>query len=171
MKHANLPHITLKGYYQFVTFRTKDSVDEYLKKLHISSENNSIKQQKIDNYLDSSKSGAYLYGDVIRLLKEYIIAKDKELFDLIAFTIMPNHIHLLFKEKKELSEAIKLLKGGSSYLINKALNKKGNFWSKDYYDKLIRDQNHFEIVYNYIKNNAIKADLKDANERFYGVYE
>ena len=108
---------------------------------------------------------------MLKTLKEYIISKDKELYELIAFTIMPNHIHILFKEINQLHQTIKLLKGGSSYIINKTLNKKGNFWSKDYYDKLIRDQKHFEIVYNYIKNNAIKANLKDAKDRFYSVYE
>ena len=31
-KHNNLPHIDLLGYYQFVTFRTFDSVDDFLKR-------------------------------------------------------------------------------------------------------------------------------------------
>jgi len=84
---------------------------------------------------------------------------------------MPNHVHILFKEKRELSACMRILKGGSSYKINRLLNKKGNFWTKEYYDKFIRDEKHFEIVYNYIKNNPIKANLHDARERFYGIYE
>ncbi len=171
MKHSNLPHISLKGYCQFVTFRTKDSVDEYLKKIENSFDNNKVKQYKIDSYLDSSTKGAYLNGEVLDLLKEYIFSKDRELFNLIAFAIMPNHIHILFEEIKELSETMKLLKGGSSHKINKFLNQKGSFWSNDYYDKLIRDEKHFEVVYNYIKNNPIKAGLQDVKERFYGIYE
>jgi REP element-mobilizing transposase RayT len=153
-----------------VTFRTKDSVDEYLLKLQNSFDENRVKQQKIDTYLDNSNSGAYLYGEVLEELKEYIHSKDKDIYDLVAYSIMPNHVHILFKEIKELSECMRVLKGGSSYAINRLLNKKGNFWTKDYYDKLIRDEKHFEVVYNYIKNNAIKADLNDAKNRFYGLY-
>ncbi len=171
MKHSNLPHISLQGYYQFVTFRTKESIDEYLVKLQNSDDENRIKQQKIDHYLDNSKNGAYLYADVLEKLKEYIHSKDKDIFDLVAFSIMPNHVHILFKEIKELKECMRIIKGGSSFMINKLLNKNGNFWAKDYYDKLIRDEKHFEIAYNYIKNNAIKTNLKDAKERFYGIYE
>jgi len=153
-----------------VTFRTKDSVDEYLLKLQNSFDENKILQQKIDTYLDNSNNGAYLYGEVLEKLKEYIHSKDKDIYELVAYSIMPNHVHILFKEIKELSECMRVLKGGSSYAINRLLNKKGNFWTKDYYDKLIRDEKHFEVVYNYIKNNAIKAELKDAKERFYGLY-
>ncbi len=171
MKHSNLPHISLKGHYQFVTFRTKDSVDEYLNRLQNSFDDNRIKQQKIDNYLDSSTKGAYLYDEVLEVLREYIFLKDREFFNLVSFSIMPNHVHILFEEIIEISESMKLLKGGSSYKINRFLNKKGSFWANEYYDKLIRDDQHFEIVYSYIKNNAIKVGLKDAKERFYGVYD
>jgi len=83
----------------------------------------------------------------------------------------PNHIHILFKETNDLGDVMRVLKGGSSYKINKSLNQKGNFWANDYYDKLIRDEKHFEVVYNYIKNNPLKAGLKDSKERFYGIYE
>jgi REP element-mobilizing transposase RayT len=170
LKHTNLPHISMQGYYQFVTFRTYDSIDDYLLKLQNSGESNSVKQQKIDSYLDNSKNGAYLFEDVLMELKRYILSQDKEIFDLVAFSIMPNHIHILFQEKIALDETIRVLKGGSSFVLNKLLNKKGSFWAKDYYDKLIRNEQHFEIVYKYIKYNALKANLKDADTRFYGVY-
>jgi REP element-mobilizing transposase RayT len=66
---------------------------------------------------------------------------------------------------------MKSIKGSSSIVINKLLNKKGKFWDSGYYDKLIRDQKHFDVVYEYIKNNAIKANLSDYKDRFYGIYE
>ncbi len=31
--HSNLPHINQISHYQFITFRTKDSTDEFVKKL------------------------------------------------------------------------------------------------------------------------------------------
>ena len=40
-----------------------------------------------------------------------------------------------------------------------------------YFDKVVRDEKQFQVTYNYIKNNAYKANLVDADMRFYGIYE
>ena len=161
----------MQGYYQFVTFRTKDSIDSYVSKVQNLKTTTKIKEQLIDNYLDKSTKGAYFYGELIDILREFLLQKNIDIYELVAFSIMPNHIHILFKEKEELQNIIKQIKGGSSYLINKKLNRKTSLWSKYYYDKLIRDKKHFDLVYNYIKNNAVKAGLADYKNRFYGVYE
>jgi len=63
------------------------------------------------------------------------------------------------------------IKGATAFYINKHLASKGHFWGKSYFDKAIRDEKHFNVVYEYIKNNAVKAGLIDADLRFYGVYE
>jgi len=169
--NKNLPHISKYGYYQFITFRTHDSVDDYLKKILNTTMQNNKKQYAIDRYLDSSQNGVYLNGMVLKDSKEYILKQDKKLFELVSFSIMPNHIHIFFKEIVPLNEAMRKLKGGLSFLINKRLNRKGQFWANNYYDKLIRDERHFNVVYNYIENNAIKANLKDYRDRFYTIYE
>ncbi len=132
---------------------------------------NNKKQYEIDKYLDTSQNGNYLNSQVLKLSREYILKQDKNLFELISFVVMPNHIHILFKETIELKNTMRKLKGGLSFKINKFLSTKGKFWESDYYDKTIRDEKHFELVYNYIKNNAIKANLKDSDMRFYSIYE
>ncbi len=173
IKHSNLPHVDIDGYYQFITFRTFDSIDNYLKRLYNTEQTNKQKQQAIDNYLDTSSSGAYLNGEVLKYLYNFFKAKDKDLYDLVAFCIMPNHIHLLFKPLDTLSVVMQKLKGASSHNINKILNKSGKFWAGDYYDKAIRDEEHFFVVYEYIKNNPIKLGGAKATlpNRFYGIYE
>ena len=165
----NLPHIDMLGYYQFVTFRTYDSVDDFLKKLSSENIQTNKKQYKIDTYLDSSNKGCYLNGNVLEYLREFFLDKDKILYELIAFCIMPNHIHILFKQNMELKKIMKSLKGASSNTINKLLEKKGKFWESGYYDKVIRDEKQFIATYEYIKNNPLKAGLSE--DRFYGIYE
>jgi len=166
-----LPHIDVIGYYQFVTFRTHDSIDDYLTRISNENISTSRKQYKADEYLDRSRKGAYLSGEVLRYLSNFFKEKDGELYELVAFSIMPNHVHLLFKQIEEIGQIVKRLKGGSSVAINRILNRSGALWEKGYFDKVIRDESHFEIVYNYIANNAVKAELSDAKERFYGIYE
>ena len=170
-KHLNLPHIDVKGHYQFVTFRTHDSIDDFLKRLSLENISSKIRQYKIDEYLDVSQKGCYLNNEILQFLKEFFIQKDKELYELISFSVMPNHIHILFKQKTELAKTMQVLKGASAFQINKLLARKGKFWEDGYYDKLIRDENHFSATYEYIKYNAIKAELNDAKERFYGIYD
>ena len=49
---------------------------------------------------------------------------------------MPNHLHLLFKQKEELPSTIKTIKGASAFEINKMLNRKGALWEKDILTKV-----------------------------------
>jgi hypothetical protein len=52
MKYSHLPHIDLVGYYQFVTFRTFDSIDEFIRKWDFSPAiSNKEKQLKIDELM------------------------------------------------------------------------------------------------------------------------
>jgi putative transposase len=169
-KHKKLPHIDADGYYQFVTFRTNDSIDAYIASLLTNTNlKSSHKQYKIDKYLDNSKNGAYLNGAVLAYLYDFLKTNDKTTYELISFVIMPNHLHILFKQIKPISQTIKSLKARSAKEINLLLEKSGKFWASDYYDKVIRDDEHFAKVYKYIQNNALKANL-NINERFYSIY-
>jgi len=96
-RYSHLPHIDINGYYQFITFRTHDSIDEYLKKLFATNLENRKKQYQMDEHLDGSLNGAYLNGDILKYLYDFLKSKDGILYDLVAFVIMNNHIHLLIK--------------------------------------------------------------------------
>ena len=168
--HTNLPHISKDNLYQFITFRTHDSSDEYLLRLSAQKIETKRVQYSIDKYLDSSKNGAYLNGNILKITKKYLLNLSKDLCEVIAFSIMPNHVHIALIEHQDLPKIVQQIKGGLSFLINKEFGKKGTFWQKDYYDKVIRDEKHFLITLRYIENNALKANLEDADERFYTVY-
>lgn len=172
MKYHHLPHIDIAGCYQFITFRTYDSIDEFLKKLSLQNKVNSKKQLEIDNYLDGSQNGAYLNGEILVALSEFFKSKDKVLYELVAFAIMPNHIHLLIKPLKKLDFVMQIIKGSSAKMINEIMGRSGKFWASDYYDRVIRDEKHFEVVYQYIKNNPLKlGEAKASLPRFYGIFE
>ncbi|MCF6318515.1 MAG: transposase [Proteobacteria bacterium] len=172
MKHKHLYHIDLDNHYQFITFRTFDSIDDYLRKLYASDCPNRVKQQQVDNYLDQSTKGAYLNNEVLAYLKTFIESKHTDLYDLSAYCIMPNHVHLLIKPHFKLSLIMQKIKGASANKINKILGSKGQFWARGYFDKLIREEKHFAVVYAYIKNNPLKLNESSLLiDRFYGVYD
>jgi len=169
--YKKLPHIDMLNHYQFVTFRTQDSLDEYLQKIETLDMPNTKKQIHIDNYLDTSHKGRYFEGEVLEYMRSFLLSLDTVVYELVSFVIMPNHIHILFCQKKELSYILQKLKGTSSIKINKILNKRGKFWASGYYDKAIRDEKHFEIVYDYIQNNPLKSGVDEVDVRYYSRYD
>ena len=62
---------------------------------------------------------------------------------------------------------MKIIKGKSAKELNESLGIKGKFWAREYYDKIIKNEKQFNITIDYIMNNPIKANLKDAKNRVY----
>ncbi|MEJ6123835.1 transposase [Vibrio sp. 2-Bac 85] len=172
MHIKSLLHINHPNAIQFVTFRTQESLSYYLQHNNIDTTDSAAKQQlEMDKILDVSKAGAILNGSVIELLMQYLLSKNNSLYQLIAVSIMPNHVHIMFEQLIPLAQIMQNVKGCSSLLINRYLDKSGVLWDKSYYDKIVRTEVQFKITYEYIKNNAYKAELADAQHRFYGIYE
>ena len=170
--HKNLFHIDQKNAIQFVTFRTQESVAYYLEKHSVNTKDSIARQQlKIDQFLDTANAGAVLNGEVIALLLTFFTSKNADYYHLLAVSIMPNHIHLLFEQRQPIATIMHKIKGATASLINKHYKRTGIFWDKGYFDKVVRTEKQFQITYQYIKNNAYSARLKDADKRFYGVYE
>jgi len=98
MTRKALSHYSELNTYQFVTFRTQDSIDAYLlginEMLDLSA---SERQMKIDKYCDLSNKGCYLTGEILTLMMNYIKKCEPEYYQLYAVSIMPNHVHLLFQ--------------------------------------------------------------------------
>ncbi len=131
----------------------------------------SERQMKIDKYCDQSNKGCYLNDEIIHLVMTYLKSLEPDFYQLYAVSIMPNHVHLLIQQKQKLSIIMQKIKGSTALQINKLLSMQGHFWEKSYFDKAIRNEKHINIVYEYIKNNAARAKLKDTNLRFYNIYE
>ena len=77
---------------------------------------------------------------------------------------MPNHVHLFLSilnkiDVPQLDKWLQLIKGGSSFLINKALNRKGKLWAAESFDRYIRNEKHYKNSYCYIINNPQVAGL------------
>lgn len=118
---------------------------------------------KFEEYLDAGHGCCALRdiraaSIVVDRLKHF----DAQRYDLHAYAVMPNHVHVLFTPhvQASLPEIVQAWKGVSSRMIHKEkLSSLQPFWQPDYFDRLIRSPEHFEKVRTYIKDNPVKAGL------------
>ena len=169
-----LPHWHQDGKYVFVTFRLYDSLpQEKLQWLHDERESwlklhpqpwdkKTTKEyiskfgKAIDKWLDNDHGNCLLKKQSNRkIVEDALLFFDGKRYDLIAFVVMPNHVHILIKLKEgyKLIEIMRSIKSFTAKKINENENKTGPVWQSESYDRLIRDQKHFENVIRYIIAN------------------
>jgi 1-hydroxy-2-methyl-2-(E)-butenyl 4-diphosphate synthase len=84
-------------------------------------------------------------------------------YDLLAWCIMPNHVHVILKLAKgeELDKILHSWKSFTSHEINKLNGTSGSIWQKESYDHLIRDGKDFRNQIDYVLNNPTKAGFSN----------
>ena len=154
---------------QFITFRLADSLPQnVLNRLKEElahdklAENSDEYRERTEKYLDQGIGSCILKNPEIAEIVENTIAYEHEKScKIISWVIMPNHVHLLLRplEGHSLSDIMKRIKGVSARKINQATNSSGSVWHPDYFDRYIRDAEHFTKTVDYIENNPVKAGL------------
>jgi REP element-mobilizing transposase RayT len=86
---------------------------------------------------------------------------DRARYRLIAWVIMPNHVHALIEQAGgfPLGDIVHAWKSFTAKQANKQLGRTGAFWAPDYFDSFIRDQTYFDVAVHYIHENPVKAGL------------
>ena len=94
-------------------------------------------------------------------LRSSLFKFDSVRYRLFAWVVMPNHVHTLMTrfEGYELKDIFHSLKSYAAHEANKMLHRSGQFWLEDYFDRYIRDAEHFQKTVRYIENNPVKARL------------
>ena len=155
---------------QFTTFRLADSLpqivlDRFEKELEANKLDRFYdreKQIRIEEFLDKG-TGECLLGvpTFAELVVEALLYFHGVRCLTYALVVMPNHVHWLMRPIYgwPLSDIIKGVKGSTANQINKIMGRKGRIWMPDYFDRYIRDSEHFEKAVRYIENNPVKAGL------------
>ena len=124
----------------------------------------------MDHLLDEQTTGPlYLRQPAIAALVVEAIHHNAEVlkhYQLHAFAVMPNHVHLLLTPAIPLPKLTRSLKGITAKRANEILALTGTpFWQEETYDREIRNQPEFDRIRSYIESNPIRAGLvKDATQ-------
>jgi len=162
-----LPHFDGGAKLQFLTFRLYDSLpqavlDKWKTELEQRPqiEREIVLRERIEKYLDCGYGKCYLkQPKVAEIMQNALLFHDGAKYKLIAWTIMPNHVHALLKPFEKLGAIEHSIKSYTANKINKHLNRSDGFWQKEVFDRYIRDYEHFEKTVAYIENNPVKARL------------
>ncbi len=162
-----LPHYDGGEVSQFITARLSDSLPQkVLEKWSLQLENEEIDdiefRKKIEYYLDQGYGECYLKDEeVAEIVRENLFHHKDKKYKLYSWVIMPNHIHYLVTPilPFTLAEVTHSNKSYTAHEANKILNRSGQFWFHESFDRYIRDENHFLQTIAYIENNPIKAGL------------
>lgn len=123
----------------------------------------------MDRVLDSTTSGPlYLrIPNVAGVVQEAILYRDRREYELHAYAILPNHVHLLVTPLRELPEITRSLKRFTARQANRILGLTGRtFWQDESYDRFVRNDREFERIVGYIEMNPVRAGLCFAPEEF-----
>ncbi len=194
---THLPHWRIPGATYAVTFRLNDSIprsalETYTQRkeillsklqqhestvssrshlselLTIRSEINSLYQELIDNSENASYGDCYLAKEEIASLVESSLKHfDGSRYELIAWSVMPNHVHVIVKplDDELLENILYSWKSFTAKEANKLLAREGAFWQPEYYDHIIRDGVDFQHQVKYVLNNPF---LAHTDERWTG---
>ena len=157
----NLHPLTTEGGIYFVTFRLADSLPpSVLDELkHIPKETRS---KVIEAHLDAGHGECLLsQPQIAQLLVHTLKTFDGERYTLHDWVVMPNHVHLVMEPRGEhcLSDILHSLKSYTTAEVNRTLERRGELWQHENYDRLLRDQNEFERCVHYVQQNPVKAQL------------
>ncbi len=98
------------------------------------------------------------------MLKTLFDYRDAEKYDLFAFVIMPDHLHLLLRPAPDVSleKVMQLIKGGFSF----RLKSKFDVWNRGFNETQVMDQKAFVKTKAYIEQNPVRRGLVNLPEDF-----
>jgi putative transposase len=175
-----LPHFDRPGMVQSVTFRLADSLPQsLLADLEVELRGTATKlagaerRKKIERWLDSGIGCCALaHPKLAELMQETLLKWDGDRYRLLAWCVMPNHVHALLETMATLA---KIVQSWKSYTGRWAMRMNAELglgipgdalWMRDYWDRFIRDETHFRNVLSYIEANPVTAKLCKQKEHW-----
>ena len=102
------------------------------------------------------------------VVKQVISCRDRGLYKLHAFVLMPEHLHLLITPSDEttIEKAVQMIKGGSAHRIGVEKPQPTPVWHRGFHDRWIRDAEQFWAAKAYIEQNPVKAGIVERPEDY-----
>jgi putative transposase len=204
----HLPHWYVPGAAHFVTYRLagtipvavmrqlRDRQEAQLKRLSARGMSRAADRQRVckqffaayDRYLDCDCKIDWLSRpEIAALIRRNLYRHDGAKYHLLAYCVMPNHVHVLLQPielrqeegqagllvpttedviseevpdaRSPLARIMHSLKSYTGNEVNRILKRSGQLWQHKSYDHWVRDDEELERIVDYIAWNPVKAKL------------
>ena len=169
-----MPHFEGDRVQQFITYHLADSLPvaalsrmaAELEELP-DDERKIVKRERLQGFLDAG-IGSCALSDArcARIVQNAFLHGDGQRYQLIAWVVMPNHVHALIEpcDGWTLDRIVHSWKSFTAHEIAKLAggtpaSPGGHLWHREYWDRYIRDERHYRDTVAYIENNPIRAGL------------
>jgi len=176
-----LPHLESSEATQHVTFHLADSLpqsvlqrlDTELKTLP-TEKRDAERRRRVDAWIDAGHGSCVLrIPGIAEMVQGSLLNFDSERYRLLAWVVMPNHVHVLFQPIHGWTIA-KIVAAWKKFTARKICDDLRDrmegplapVWHREYWDRFIRDQRHFEQTVEYIHLNPVKAGLVITAEKW-----
>lgn len=113
-----------------------------------------------DDLLDAGHGSCVLrVKDAACAVEDTLLHSDGERYRIVAWCVMPNHVHVVFEQLEDLATTVQAWKSVSAHSINAILGRSGRLWRREYFDRFIRGPQHLIDAIAYVENNPVKAGL------------
>ncbi|NLJ08539.1 MAG: N-6 DNA methylase [Sphingobacteriales bacterium] len=182
---GNLPHWQQESVWYFVTFRLADSIpaevaeqikaerEVWLKKNKKNEKGEYTKEQikeyyrlfsdRIESLLNNGKGSCILKNpEISKIVADAFNHFNNQRYVLDDWVIMPNHVHILLRPlgENKMPDILHSWKSFTANEINKVTGNKGQLWMHESYDHIVRNEKALNAIRNYIRQNPVKANLK-----------
>lgn len=168
-----LPHFDGPSVTQFISFRLADSLpSDRLRQIKAELRALPLAQQgverrrKMEYWIDRGLGCCALaHPQMAAVFLEGLRVPDGRRYRLLAWCLMPNHVHILIEAHYSLPRIVQSWKSysgrwaiGNNVRLGLGIPA-GSVWARGYWDRFIRDEKHFHTAVNYIHENPVKAGL------------
>ena len=119
-------------------------------------------RKRVQEWLDAGHGSCVLREPAIAsMVQNALLFFDAQRYRLLAWVLMPNHVHVLFQPMNDwpVAKIVASWKKFTAHEIFKRAKGGTPVWHKEYWDRYIRNESHLQQAIAYIHENPVKAGL------------
>ena len=160
----NLPHWHPQGTVIFLSWRLHGTYTQYRCAREAITAGRAFAE--MDREWDQAASGPKWLSDsrIAQIVKDALMFGERQLqfYQLIAYGIMPNHVHVVLSPRVPVPRLAKSIKGFTAREANKILGRTGeSFWQDECYDRWVRGDRELQKVIRYVERDPVSAGFVD----------
>ena len=143
---------------QFITFRLADSLPAAVAAMLHREAN----VHHVDQQLDTGLGACWLgRPEIASLVQDALLHFDADRYRLIAWCLMPNHVHVVIEIVAGYS-LTDIVRSWKSFTARKANDQ----WHPDYFDRYMRGETPLAQTVEYVELNPVKARLVESADEW-----